>query len=272
MTRRAFLVIAAAAVTLLLASCRAEINIALDVEEDASGTLVVEFGVDEELRSLMESNGADPDELFSKGGTGFEGGTTFQRDEGDMSFQGFTVEFDDVEEISDQLAGGGGDVAQFGAFSFELSDNEAVFDATLAAEEQDLAELPFDPTGLTGDVLSANFILGMPGTVVEHNADEVLADGRLSWDLPFFGGEKSLHAVSDLGGSGFPWLWLLLGIALLVGVMATIAAIVLGKRQQRQAVADAAAAYPQQVPVAQKQETPIEPDDGEADDAGSEAD
>ena len=69
--RRTFLFIAAAAVALLLVSCRAEINIALDVEEDGSGTVGFEFGLDEELRSLMESTGADADDLFSDLDTGF---------------------------------------------------------------------------------------------------------------------------------------------------------------------------------------------------------
>ena len=277
--RRTFLFIAAAAVSLLLVSCRAEINIALDVEEDGSGTVAFEFGLDEELRSLMASTGADADDLFSDLDTGFEGGTTFQREEGDMSFQGVLVEFDDVGEISDQLADSSGDLASFGEFSFEVGDTEAVFDAALLTEEQDLGNFPLDPLALTGDVFSANFIVGMPGTVVEHNADEVLADGRLRWDIPLLGGEKTLHAVSDLGGSSFPWLWVLVGVALLVGVIATIAAVVLGRRQQRRAVSDAAAAYPQQVPVAPGQETPTEPDDdatatedGEAADTGDDDD
>ncbi len=259
--RRTFLFIAAVSVSLLLVSCRAEINITLDVEEDGSGTAAFEFGLDEELRSLMASTGADADDLFSDLDTGFEGGTAFQREEGDMSFEGVLVEFDDVNEISDQLADSSGDLAGFGEFSFEVGDTEAVFDAALLSEEQDLGDFPFDPSALTGDVFSANFIVGMPGTVVEHNADEVLADGRLRWDIPLFGGEKRLHAVADFGGGGFPWLWVLLGIALLVGVVATIAAVVLGRRQQRRAVSNAAAAYPQQVPVAPGQETSIESDD-----------
>ena len=277
--RRTFLFIAAAAVALLLVSCRAEINIALDVEEDGSGTVGFEFGLDEELRSLMESTGADADDLFSDLDTGFEGGTAFQREEGDMSFQGVLVEFDDVNEISDQLAGSSGDLTGFGEFSFEVGDTEAVFDASLLTEEQDLGDFPLDPSALTGDIFSANFIVGMPGTVVEHNADEVLADGRLRWDIPLFGGEKRLHAVSDLGGGGFPWLWLLLGVALLVGVVATIAAVVLGRRQQRRAVSDAAAAYPQEAPVPAEHETSIDSEkalpameDGVADEAGDDDD
>ena len=282
---RTFLFVAAATVSLVLVSCRAEINIALDVEEDGSGTVAFEFGLDEELRTLMASSGADADDLFSDFDTGFEGGTTFQREEGDMSFQGVLVEFDDVAEISDQLADSSGDLASFGDFSFEVGDTEAVFDAALLTEEQDFGDFPLDPLALTGDLFSANFIVGMPCTVVEHNADEVLADGRLRWDIPLLGGEKTLQAVSDLGGSSFPWLWVLVGVALLVGVMATIAAVVLGRRQQRRAVSDAAAAYPQQVAVAPGQETPTEPDDdataaedgeaadtGDGDDAGDDSD
>jgi hypothetical protein len=58
-------------------------------------------------------------------------------------------------------------------------------------------------------------------------------------------------------------------------VVATIAAVVLGKRQQRRAVSDAAAAYPQEAPVPAEHETSIESaealpamEDGVADEAG----
>jgi hypothetical protein len=131
-----------------------------------------------------------------------------------------------------------------------------VFDATLLAEEQDLGDIPFDPSQFTGDFLSASFILSMPGTVTVHDADEVLADGRLRWDLPLLGGEVDLHAESEFGSGGFPWLILILGIVLLVGVAATVAAVIMGRKQEKQAVADAAAAYPQATPIANDQQTP----------------
>ena len=41
------------------------------------------------------------------------------------------------------------------------------------------------------------------------------------------------------------WLWIVLGVVLVVGVIAIIAAVILGRRQEKQAVTDAAAQYPQ---------------------------
>jgi len=260
--RKALLVFGVTAAAVVLASCRAEVNIALDVEEDGSGVMAFELGLDEELRELMGSTGADPDDLFGDIESDLEEGTVTQREEGDMSFQGVEIEFDDIDEVTGFLTDSSSDFfGGFGTLSFELDETSAVFDATLLAEEQDLGDFPFDPSQFTGDFLSANFILTMPGTVTVHNADEVLADGRLRWDLPLLGGEIDLHAESEFGGSGFPWLILILGIVLLIGATATVAAVIMGRRQEKQAVSDAAAAYPQTIPIATDQQAPdAEPD------------
>jgi flagellar biosynthesis/type III secretory pathway M-ring protein FliF/YscJ len=63
--------------------------------------------------------------------------------------------------------------------------------------------------------------------------------------LPLLGGDKDIYAKSEFGSSSLWWLWIVLGVVLIVGVAAVIAAIVLGKRQSKQAVSDAAAQYPQ---------------------------
>ena len=267
--RKGLLLLAVVA-ALFLVSCRAEVNIALDVEQDGSGTVAFELGTDEEFRDFMTSFGADPADLFGEleSGLGDSEGTATEREEGDMSFKGAQVEFDDVDEIAGQLGGAAGDFGGFDTFTFEINDTSAVFDATLSAPEQDPSEGfgGFDPSQLAGDVFTANFILKMPGNVTTHNADAVLADDRLQWELPLLGGTVNFHAESQFGGSGFPWLWVILGIALLVGLIAVIVAVILGRRQQRQAVSDAAAAYPQEVPIASDQDAPEEAADQDPDD------
>ncbi len=256
------LILLATAAALLIVSCRAEVNIALDVEEDGSGTVAFEFGTDEEFREFMTSFGADPDDLFGEleSGLGSAEGTAIERQDGDMSFKGVEVEFDDVDQISSALGGAAGDFGGFDTFTFEVTDTGAVFDATLSPPEQDPGDDlgGFDPSLLTDDVFSANFILEMPGNVTSHNADTVLPDDRLQWALPLLGGTVDFHAESDFGGSGLPWLWVILGIALLVGLIAVVVAVVLGRRHQRQAVDDAAAAYPQEIPVAPGEDAPAD--------------
>ncbi|MEA3502358.1 MAG: hypothetical protein U9R47_06255, partial [Actinomycetota bacterium] len=227
------LLLLVAGLALLAVACRAEVNVLLDINEDRSGTTTFEFGLDEEFLGVIESSGGSADEIFGEMDFGDDAGEATVRTEGDMTFTGVTKEFTDVTDVTSEMLGEVGAESPFADFSFAMDEESAELRATVSAEEQDLGDIPLDPSALTGDFFSANFILGMPGTVVEHNADEVLADGRLRWELPLLGGEKNIHAKSDFGGSSLWWLWIVLGVVLVIGVIAIIAAVVLGKRQSK---------------------------------------
>ena len=240
------LVLLIAGIALLAVACRAEVNVLVDINEDRSGTAAFEFGLDEEFLGLIESSGGSADDLFGEMNLGADEGVATVRTEGDMTFTGVTKDFTDVNEAMDELTGvTGSEDPLFQDFSFTMDDETAELTAKASTPEEALGDVPFDASALTGDVFAANFILGMPGTVVEHNADEVMADGRLRWDLPILGGDKDVYAKSEFGGSSLWWLWIVLGVVLVLGVIAIIAAVVLGKRQSKQAVSDAAAQYPQ---------------------------
>ncbi|MEN8234364.1 MAG: hypothetical protein ABFR89_05515 [Actinomycetota bacterium] len=248
------LVLLIAAVALLTVGCRAEVNVLVDIDEDGTGAATFEFGLDEEFLGVIESMGGSADDLLSEMDLTSEGGTAVERTDGDMTYTGVKKEFTDIDEIAADLKGETTDDAPFKDFTFTMDDKQAEITATVSAPEQDLGEIGLDPSALTGDIFSANFILSMPGTVKEHNADEVLADGRLRWELPLLGGEKDIHAVSEFGGGALWWLWIILGVVLIVGAIAVVAAIVLGRRQSKGAVEDAAAQYPE--PAVDALETP----------------
>ena len=55
-------------------------------------------------------------------------------------------------------------------------------------------------------------IVSLPGEPSEHNADEELADGSLSWDIPF-DGELYVFAETEYPSGGFPW-WLVALLAI----------------------------------------------------------
>ena len=241
------LVLLFAGIALLTVACKAEVNVLVDINEDRSGTVAFEFGLDDELRELLESSGGSADDLFGELDLDIatEGGTVTERTEGDMTFTGATRDFEDISQVVTDLVGDTSGDGVFTEFSFVMDDETAAFAAAASSEEQDMGDLGLDPSSLTGDVFSANFILGMPGTVVEHNADEVLSDGSLKWSLPILGGTKTFIAKSEFASSSLWWLWIVLGVVLVVGVIAIIAAIVLGRRQEKQAVTDAASQYPQ---------------------------
>lgn len=241
------LILLVVGVALLTVACKAEVNVLVDINDDESGTVAFEFGLDDELRGLLESSGGTADDLFGELDLDIatEGGTVTERTDGDMTFTGATKDFEDISQVMTDLVGDTSGEGLFTEFSFVMDDESAAFAATASSEDQDMGDLGLDPSALTGEVFSANFILGMPGDVVEHNADEVLSDGRLKWSLPILGGTKTFIAESEFGGSSLWWLWIVLGVVLVVGVIAIIAAVVLGRRQEKQAVTDAAAHYPQ---------------------------
>jgi hypothetical protein len=234
-----------AGVALVATACRAEVNLIVDVEEDRSGVVVIEFGADDEFIQLIESTGGDPNDLFGALDLEIEGSTTTQRTEGDMSYWGIDKTFDDVDEISAALteatdAAG----ATFTDLSFEMDEEQAMLEARIDSPSEALESLPVDPglaIGQLDDVISFNFIFGMPGTVVEHNADEVLTDGSLLWEIPVTGGTKEMVATSEFGSSSLWWIWLIIGVVLLVGAVALIVAVLDSRRRSKKAVDDAAA-------------------------------
>jgi len=240
------LLLLVAAIALLTVACRAEMNVLVDINEDRSGTAAFEFGLDDEFLGVIESSGGTVDDLFGELDFPADEGTATVRTEGDMTYTGVSKDFTDVNEAMSELAGVTGSADQlFQDFSFTMDEEMAELTASVSSPEEDLGDFGLDPSVLTGDVFAANFILGMPGTVVEHNADEVMSDGRLRWDLPILGGEKDIYAKSEFGSSSLWWLWIVLGVVLIIGIAAIVAAIVMGKRQSKQAVSDAAAQYPE---------------------------
>ncbi|MCJ7781031.1 MAG: hypothetical protein MUQ27_09410, partial [Acidimicrobiia bacterium] len=191
------LVLLIAGIAILTVACRAEVNVLVDINEDRSGTAAFEFGLDEEFLGLIESSGGSVDDLFGEMNLGADEGVATVRTEGDMTFTGVAKDFTDVNEAMDELTGvTGSEDPLFQDFSFTMDDETAELTAKVSTPEEALGDAPFDASALTGDMFAANFILGMPGTVVEHNADEVMADGRLRWDLPILGGDKDIYAKS----------------------------------------------------------------------------
>ncbi|HHC07418.1 MAG TPA: hypothetical protein ENK55_01690 [Actinobacteria bacterium] len=252
------ILVLAALVAVAATACKIDARLNLDVAEDGSGTIVTEFGVDEELKALIEQSGEDV-QFGNEFGLP-EGAETFERTEGEFTYYGAKVPFENPEEAVEILTNTGEGGAAFEDLQLTASDGSVEFRARAVAETPDLGgdELPFDPSVLTDDFLSVKFVLRLPGKVVEHNADEVLPDGRLVWELPITGGEKELLARSETGG-GFPTALLILGLLVVAAIVVGLV-VVARRRGEADRALDAAAASVSEAPS-------TSPEEGAGDDA-----
>jgi len=229
---------------LLLSACRIESNIILDIDEDGSATVGAEVGFDEEMLDLVSQSGGDPEDLLSDLPS-LEGQEVepISRVEGDMTFFGFTTSVEDLSTYD--FAGLQGET--FSEFIYESDGSSATLTATVDATGiGDLGggDLPIDPSEITADVFSARVLVTMPGSVTEHNADEVTGDGTLVWNLPL-SGSVDVFATSTFGNTAPTWFWFVVGGILIVGTGATVAAVMMSRKNSENAVADAAASYQQ---------------------------
>lgn len=218
----------------LVSACRLETNLTIELNADASGTLITELGLDQEMRNLLESFGGG-DDLLS--GLDLGGGApTETRIDGEMTYFSATQSFTDLAEL-DRLVAENQDQAPFERFEISVDEEGALLIAKAAAlTEQggvDVESLPLDPAGLADGAFSANIFVKLPGNVVRHNADEVMADGRLRWAISLTD-PLDIEAESSFGGDGVPWL----PIGITVVAVLAIGAILL-RRNRRDASVDA---------------------------------
>ncbi|HSF87190.1 MAG TPA: hypothetical protein VLG28_16235 [Acidimicrobiia bacterium] len=225
----------AAVMMLLTTACRAEANFLVDVAEDGSGTVTVEFGLDDELQELLEGFGGGTEDLFAQVPDGQDLET---RTEGDMTYFFTSEAFSDPEGL-EEAAGVVEDAdASFEEFEVAVDDGAATLNAIIETPNatEALEGLGGDALGgfdLAGDFFTSSLVVSLPGELVETNADEILADGRLRWDIPLSGGTVVVQAETESAGGGVPW-GLIGGIA---GAVLVIGGLIwLSQRRNRSSV------------------------------------
>lgn len=225
----------------------------LDVEESGAGTLTAEVAIDDQLEELItQLFGADSSNIIAELDLGVEGTSDSRRD-GDMTVYSTAVPFSDETEIADASAG------NFTEFSLVLNDEGTSLEATLdVAGELDLTQFPVDPATIDPNALSASLIVDLPGEPVEHNADEVLNDGRLSWDIPL-DSELYLFADTEYPSAGFPW-WLVALLAISGGFALVVWLAAVRRDKQAEGVRRAAPEPPPVTPPDRQQQAPQEPE------------
>ena len=195
-----------AALVVLTSACRLETNVTINVEEDGSGTFVTELGLDDEMQGLLESFGGSEDLLS---GLDLGGETPVEtRTEGEMTYFAASQAFTDIAQLRSLLEENQ-DQAAFDDFQLDVDEDGALLVAKTGPlgtqDGVDVDSLPIDPSALTDDVFSANVFVTLPGKVVRHNANEVMADGRLRWQISLTE-PLDIEAESSLTEGGLPWL------------------------------------------------------------------
>lgn len=214
-----------AALVVLTSACRLETNLIMNVNDDGSGTLTTELGLDQEMQDALASFGGGGDDFLS--GLEFGDATpTETRTEGDMTYYGATQDFASIDELRDFLDSNQ-DQADFEEFRLEVDESGARLVARTGPLDAqgglDDGSLPFDPSTITDDFFSANIFAKLPGNVTTHNADEVMADGSLRWSISLTD-PIDIQAESSFGGGGVPWVPIGIAAVVVLGVGAFLVA------------------------------------------------
>jgi len=254
--RRLIVLVVGAAV--LLTGCL-KLDVGLEVNDDGSGTLRMISAVDvqklEELAEMFGEDAAtegepsireqvediDPSELPPGASVTYYEDGRFQ---GVEVVVAFTAEDDLGQLIGEALAASPGDAGDLGSgptagmFESFLVEPDGAggwrFEATMASTDE-LADEGGMPPEMLRNLIGepeVQFSIRLPGRQVEHNADRLLGDGTMVWDLDLFGGtgEQALAARtvpgspitgSDDGGLS-PVVVGLVAIGVLLGAVAVV--------------------------------------------------
>lgn len=245
------LIAAVAVLGVLTAGCELRADLRLDLNADESGQISLLLGLDEEFQSLVElSDEPIEDSLFGADNPFGELPGAEQRTytEGDFTYYEASLPFDDLNALA--LIGEDADnlVDQFGV---TFDEETARVSGNLDLGEVTGGDLADDQlAGIATDAIAEffdiNVQVAMPGDVISHNADRVLDDGSLEWDIPLSGEVSTLSIVaeSDLtaGSGGFPTLIALIVLAFVGGFIFIV------MRSRQSSAAPAATASPEDVP------------------------
>ncbi len=207
----------AAALMLITTACRAEANFLVDVAGDGSGEMTVEIGLDEELQQVLEGFGATTEDVFAQFP---EGQDVETRVDGDMTFFSASEPFADPADLEDTAGVLEDAGVSFTRLDFVVADGAATLDAVIETPNATEAIEGLGGGGVPGfdigdDLLSSSLIIGLPGELVSSNADEILTDGRLRWDVPLLGGTVVVQAETQADGGGS-------SLGLIVGAVAVV--------------------------------------------------
>lgn len=227
------LIALAALVALVTSACKIETNFGAVINPDGSGTIIFEFGMDDEAQGFLGDDPFEDQDLAD-----LPGARQSTERRGDMTFWVVTADVDDITDFQDEIVGGD---SLLDSFSITITDSRVTVRGSASADDAFGGGDDMFDAGMFEDVVTANVRITMPGSIISHNADSQNGN-ELTWRVPVTGGTLDIQAESDptgspaSGGGGFP-IWL---IVVLAAVVALAVVYFLNKKKAAPAAAGTA--------------------------------
>jgi hypothetical protein len=193
-TKKFALLVLLSLAALLLTACK--INVITDIKSDGTGAYIQEVGI---VTSDLSDLGMDVATFCDEMGKEMPAGMSARQETRDKeTWCIFETQFYSLEELEKLYSETETRINQI-----SMTEDEFIYDITL--------DMTGEENSLPGITLNANWIVKMPGRVIESNASEQ-SGNTLTWKLQI-GQENNIRAVSKLGGPDFggDWLWYVLG-------------------------------------------------------------
>ncbi len=208
-----------------LTGCKVDMGFETVITEDGPQSFATILGVDEEMKSLLETEGDTLEDTFSD--IPYEAEIT-SYNEGDLYYVKATAQVDTLEELEALFTEGDLplSVTQEGdSFFFEADMSETGGD--LGVNESDI------PVG-DGTSLTITVKVTLPGEIIESNAD-VVEGSTLTWSRSMFDPELRFYAESDASASsGVGFIPIVIGVVVLFGIaIVLVAAIAVIKQKNK---------------------------------------
>ena len=195
---------------MVLSACKIRLDAALSINADESGTLVIEFSLDQDLQDLVSQSDG---EAIAIGDFIPDGWETQPFVAGEFSGDRISTTFESLEDLEEELASYASIAGEEGAglsallSQLQITRDGDIFDfvADLTGIEAGLGGA-IDSAGLGGDIDPSAFlaelfdiriVLELPGAIVSSNADATAAN-VLTWNLTVADDGKILQAQSDV--------------------------------------------------------------------------
>ncbi len=190
---------------LLAVGCKVRIEQGTTVREDGSGEVTIVVLLDEELRELVGFE--DAESTFELAGGVPDGFQVSNVRDGEFEGARAVRPFESLDElatvIDDILAGT--EIAE--ELALTRTGNQFDYRATVGDIQQIAASanLPGVTAETFDEFFEISLSLVLPGDLLEHNADEVSPDGRLTWQIQGDDTGRTLSASSRVANPLLPW-------------------------------------------------------------------